>query len=130
MTRKGFVILAAFLLMLSLGCASYVSPKPEYTEAEYLEPLPASLMVSFGEIKEPPPGLGEKVGKLPPVLLMPGRNIYFHEQFYYYLREGRWYFGAERTGPWHSLPSGKYPPEAKRKGFEKQLEREGPTSGY
>ena len=116
------VFLYAFLLLLT-GCV-YSAPEPVYYERAYLEPLPASLVIGPPErVPDPSPELEKKTGPLPPVLVIPGRNLYFHRELYYYRSNSEWYFSTDRAGPWYRLKSDYYPKETAKEPLPKPFER-------
>ncbi len=100
-----------FLLFIALiGACTYVPRKPVYNEASLMQPLPAGLMVGPPIVESKPPvKLAGAVSPLPPVLVVPGRNLYLFGSVYYYYWDGDWFFSGARTGPWYVLPKKNYP---------------------
>ena len=116
------VFLYASLIFLA-GCV-YSAPEPVYYESTYLEPLPSSLMVEPPrKVTEAPPELEKRTDRLPPVIVIPGRSLYFYNELYYYHVDGEWYFAKERGGPWYRLKSQYYPEETTKETPPKPYER-------
>ncbi len=98
------------LISLTGACTFYQSRKPVYNEASLMQPLPAGLMVGPPIVESAPPAvLVNSVRPLPPVLLVPGRNLYFYGSIYYYYWDEDWFFSRNRTGPWYLLAKKNYP---------------------
>ncbi len=103
----------AFFTVFTGGCV-YAPQKPVYNESKFIKPLPAGLMVGPPMVESAPPdALQHAVKSLPPVLLMPGRNLYFFGTVYYYYWDGDWFFSRNRTGPWYLLSKQFYPAETR-----------------
>ncbi len=100
------IILAAVFL-LAAGCAAYITP-----QGTYIEPLPGEIVIGAPLIAAPP--VGVVVEPLPPVLVVPGRQLYFYRGFYYYNWEGGWYWSRVQRGPWHELPRNYWPSREER----------------
>jgi hypothetical protein len=106
--RRAFPLALLFLL----AACVYSAPRPIYYEENYLQPLPASLEVeSPKHVSIPPPEMAKLAQPLPPVLVIPGRNLYLYNELYYYRWEHEWFFSKDRTGPWYLLKPDYYPPE-------------------
>jgi hypothetical protein len=90
-----------FLFLLS-GCIAHVTP-----EGTYLEPLPLLVAIEPPIIVEPPHHISLR--PLPPVVLMPDRYIYSHNNLYYYYWDNSWYYSERQKGPWHKMPREYYP---------------------
>ena len=96
-------ILAAIIsLVLVAGCVAHVTP-----EGTYLEPLPIAVGVEPPVIVDPPRNI--TLRPLPPVMVEPGRRLYFHNNLYYYYWDNSWYYGERERGPYHILPREYYP---------------------
>ena len=75
-----------------------------------MQPLPAGLMVGPPIVERIPPiDLVKAVMPLPPVLVVPGRNLYLYNSVYYYYWDEDWFFSHNRTGPWYLLSKKNYP---------------------
>ncbi len=99
-----------FISLALIGACSYAARKPVYNEASLMQPLPAGLMVGPPIVEsKPPASLAAAVRPLPPVLVVPGRNLYLYGSVYYYYWEGDWFFSHNRTGPWYVLSKKNYP---------------------
>lgn len=95
------------------GCV-YAPQKPVYNESKFMKPLPAGLMVGPPMVETTPPAaLLHAVKPLPPVLLVPGRNLYIYGTVFYYYWDGDWFFSRNRSGPWYLLSRRFYPAEAR-----------------
>ncbi len=98
-----------------------------------MKPLPAGLMVGPPMVESvPPAGLLHAVKPLPPVLLIPGRNLYFFGTVYYYYWDGDWFFSRNRSGPWYLLARRFYPDQAMSlsPGLQTPLELKRPFAPY
>ena len=81
------------------GCIAHITP-----EGTYLEPLPASVVIGPPVVVERP-----LLRPLPPIVVVPGRHIYRHDNLYYYYWKNEWYYGERERGPWRRLPKKYYP---------------------
>ncbi|MDA8091797.1 MAG: hypothetical protein M0Z61_16450 [Nitrospiraceae bacterium] len=98
-----------FLLVLIAGC-TYAQRKPVYNESSLISPLPAGLMVGPPIVESSPPAdLLKNIRPLPPVLVVPGRNLYLYANVYYYYWDSDWFFSSNRQGPWYLLAKKNYP---------------------
>ncbi len=105
--------LMVIAVLIVAGCAAYVTP-----EGTYIEPLPETVVIGPPVVVESPPGV--VVRPLPSVVVVPGRDLYFHEGFYYYYWDRGWYWGRERRGPWHVLPRDRWPSRMERREGERE----------
>ena len=96
------ILAAIIFLVLVAGCVAHVTP-----EGTYLEPLPLSVVVGPPVIIEPPRHFA--LSPLPPIVVEPGRRVYFYNDLYYYNWDNAWYYGERERGPWHRLPREYYP---------------------
>jgi hypothetical protein len=112
-------VVFAFVVMLVMGCAAYVTP-----EGTYIEPLPDTIVIGPPAIVAPPPAV--VVRPLPSVVIVPGRSLYFYGGFYYYNWDRGWYWSRQRRGPWHVLPRDRWPSKMERRedGRERYRERD------
>ena len=93
------------------GCVAHVTP-----EGTFLEPLPLAVL-GPPVVVEPPHHIAPR--PLPPVILEPDRQIYFHDNLYYYYWGNTWYYGERERGPWHRLPREYYPREQRERGRDR-----------
>ncbi len=125
--------LALFLLLaFAFGC-TYTPQRPVYNEAKFIKPLPAGLMVGPPMVESQPEASLLKAAKpLPPVLIIPGRNLYFFASIYYYYWDGDWFFSRYRTGPWYILSRKYFPAEVKHlhPGPQTPIDIEKPFTAY
>jgi hypothetical protein len=101
-----------------VGCAAYVTPS-----GTYIEPLFPPIVIGPPVVVAPPPGFA--VRPLPPVIVRPGRHLYFYDKFYYYNWDGGWYWSREQRGPWHVLPKDRWPRKMERREHEPGGPRKG-----
>lgn len=107
-----FLLLAGGAFPAFAGGCVYAPQKPVYNESKFIKPLPAGLMVGPPMIENTPPAdIMHAVKPLPPVLLMPGRNLYLFGTVFYYYWDGDWFFSQNRSGPWYLLSKKFYPAE-------------------
>jgi hypothetical protein len=95
-------ILIVFMLLAAAGCIAHVTP-----QGTYIEPLWPTIIIGPPVVVAPPPGI--VIEPLPGVVIVPGRDLYYYGNTYYYTWEGRWYWGRNRSGPWHVLPRDRWP---------------------
>lgn len=107
---KRFIFTA--LVLAAAGCAAYVTPR-----GTYIEPLLPPIVLGPPLIIAPAPGI--VVSPLPPVVLVPGRHLYFYNDYYYYYWDGGWYWGRDQRGPWHVLPKDRWPSKMERRGEDR-----------
>ncbi len=107
MKASGVIII--FLLLLLAGCTSYYIAPEEgpYIEESYIEPLPSQVIIERPVIVSPPRGI--VVTLLPPVVVTPGRHLYFYKGVYYYYWDGIWLYSKRARGQWYRLPKRYYP---------------------
>ena len=110
------VLLLAIILMVA-GCIARVGP-----HGTYIEPLLPPVVIGPPVIVEPAPGF--RVSPLPPVVVVPGRQLYFYNDYYYYNWEGGWYWSREQRGPWHVLPRDRWPSRMEQRDERRDHERE------
>ncbi len=103
--KNSFLIIFA---LITAACAAYVTPT-----GTYIEPLPATIVIGPPVVVESPPAVA--VSPLPPVVVVPGRQLYFYGGFYYYNWDNGWYWSRERRGPWHVLPRDRWPSRMERR---------------
>jgi hypothetical protein len=111
-------LLLAFMVLVTVGCAAYVTPS-----GTYIEPLFPPIVIGPPVVVAPPPGFA--VRPLPPVIVRPGRHLYFYDKFYYYNWDGGWYWSREQRGPWHVLPKDRWPRKMERREHEPGGPRKG-----
>lgn len=104
--------LLSIAIMISAGCAAYITPS-----GTYIEPLPATVVIGPPVVVAPPPAI--VVRPLPPVAVVPGSYLYFYGGFYYYYWDGGWYWSREQRGPWHVLPRNHWPSKMERRGHDR-----------
>ncbi len=110
-------IFTIFTLIVA-GCVAYTTPS-----GTYIEPLPATVVIGPPVVVESPPAV--EVRPLPPVVVVPDRQLYSYEGFYYYYWDNGWYWSREQRGPWHVLPRDRWPSKMERRehgGPERQRE--------
>ncbi len=105
----------AIVILAVAGCAAYVTPS-----GTYIEPLPAAVVIGPPVVVESPPTV--VVTPLPPVYVVPGRQLYYYGGFYYYYWDNGWYWSRQQRGPWHVLPREHWPPRMERR----EREHDGP----
>jgi len=98
------ILAVTIFLVLVAGCVAHVTP-----EGTFLEPLPGAVVLGPPVVVEPSHHIALR--PLPPVMLVPDRHIYFHDNLYYYYWGKTWYYGEKERGPWHRLPREYYPRE-------------------
>jgi hypothetical protein len=103
--KKLFIAIMAFA---AAGCAAYVTPR-----GTFIEPLFPPIVIGPPAIIAPPPAA--VVRPLPPVVVVPGRGLYFYDNVYYYNWEGGWYWSREQRGPWHVLPRDRWPSKLEKR---------------
>jgi hypothetical protein len=112
-------ILAAIIFsVLVAGCVAHVTPR-----GTYLEPLPPLSLVL-----EPPIIVDQlhhiALSPLPPVVLVPGRQVYFQNNLYYYIWDNSWYYSERERGPWHKLPREYYPKQYRERDRDRDQDRD------
>jgi hypothetical protein len=50
------------------------------------------------------------------VYVVVGRPYYFHNERFYWLRDGRWVVSVNANGPWHPVSHDSLPPGLRKKG--------------
>jgi hypothetical protein len=90
------------MTLAAAGCAAYVTP-----HGTYIEPLYPAIVIGPPVVVAPPPVV--EVRPLPPVVVVPGRNVYLYDRYYYYRWESGWYWSRDHRGPWHVLPRDRWP---------------------
>ncbi len=100
--------LIAIALLIITGCAAYVTPS-----GTYIEPLPETVVIGPPEVVAAPPDI--IVQPLPSVVVVPGRDLYSYQGYYYYHWDAGWYWSRQRRGPWHVLPRDRWPSHMERR---------------
>ena len=95
-------LLMILVFLLFAGCVVRMGPG-----GAYIEPLFPAIIIGPPVVVAPPPDV--YVSPLPPVAVVPGRELYFYNNFYYYSWQGGWYWSRHERGPWHVLPRDRWP---------------------
>ena len=103
---KTILGIVSFGILLA-GCAAYITP-----EGTYIEPLPSVVTIDPYISVEAPAYID--VRPLPPVVVVPGRNLYRYGGSYYYHHRDNWYYSDRDSGPWYRLHQRYYPPRYRR----------------
>lgn len=106
-------IYIAIVVLITSGCAAYITPT-----GTYIEPLLAEIVIGPPVVVAPPPAYA--VEPLPPVVVVPGRPLYFYRDSYYYYWDSSWYWSRHDRGPWHALPRERWPSRMERREHERE----------
>lgn len=95
-------LLMIIVFLSFAACAVHMGP-----HGLSIDPLFPTIVIGTPVVVAPPQGV--VASPLPPVVVVPGRDVYFYNNFYYYSWQGGWYWSRHQQGPWHVLPKDRWP---------------------